>query len=699
MVVGDIASGFTGIPSFRPASRPPGSATGRGGGIKSFVDGIMSPLVSCWQPPINSCVPGCVAPNSPRFGSETPAVVSPMADRHGQYHSHPASPTRSQSHVPTSYPKGLCGDAPSTFSKETQPLANIEKPHSNDVLCGRGGSSNRHLGNMHFRELVAANKKTYVGLTKKQKMLVARKIVEMVHSTNPPGRFLAKDLDTGLWYDIGLPRSLEKTSQALREKNSNDVPVNQQAISDESLKDEKKEEPSSDPAPSKTKSSKNVEAPPIAIPDHLRDIYGSSKSEQDKESGNHRGPWPDFPAPSSSAHRRLEQPFLNSYPSSPTTPTGETGHPYCRQVPPRSPPAYPGYGNTSMSSVHHSSYHHGPPDNREHYEQYHHHGPDRREHYATPSHPMDRTSSSRSPRLPPPPPGYHHRRHLAPPPHHPPSQHYHHHQAPPTSIHRPPQASPHHGRHTGGSVPMQQSTPTSPLASPTASHDYDYEYYSHPRYHHDGQSSTGRSHHPPPPSHSHVYRSPNVRSKAEVSPERRQEWKRQRNSDGVARRLSETSLTHAMEERLSLDERVVGREREQYMHHARPVHPPHCSSSSIATNQGRRVVMGHRELLEHHRANQASVVEAPALDRDLMSPSSVLQSRSRRSLPLIHRRSGPETAAGVNESGAATPSSQMNNTTSRNSANDASHAGVDTTKLSGLAALSTAAFLKLDESS
>ena len=71
---------------------------------------------------------------------------------------------------------------------------------------------------MHFRELVAANKKTYVSLTKKQKMLVARKIVETVHSTEPPGRFLAKDLDTGLWYDIGLPRSLEKTSQALREK-------------------------------------------------------------------------------------------------------------------------------------------------------------------------------------------------------------------------------------------------------------------------------------------------------------------------------------------------------------------------------------------------------------------------------------------------------------------------------------------------
>ena len=97
--------------------------------------------------------------------------------------------------------------------EQHQATDNIEKPEANDVICGRGGSSNRHLGNIHFRELVAANKQTYNTLTKKQKMMIARKIVDTIHGTNPPGRFLAKDLDTGLFYDIGLPRSLEKTSQ------------------------------------------------------------------------------------------------------------------------------------------------------------------------------------------------------------------------------------------------------------------------------------------------------------------------------------------------------------------------------------------------------------------------------------------------------------------------------------------------------
>merc|ERR1711935_189262 len=50
---------------------------------------------------------------------------------------------------------------------------------------------------------------------------------------NAGGRFLAKDLDTGMFYDIGLPRSLEKTSQALREKHSNEMPIQQ--VEDEGI--------------------------------------------------------------------------------------------------------------------------------------------------------------------------------------------------------------------------------------------------------------------------------------------------------------------------------------------------------------------------------------------------------------------------------------------------------------------------------
>lgn len=223
--------------------------------VKSFVNGIVSPFTACWQPSVISCVPGC----TPDIYAKQPAVVSPLVDRQIPYHDSISSPPvgqkgyshshhprhhhpqhhgyayMKQKYHPVSNPSDSISSPPrknileessggasapddvvrptstATFDKSSKRKTDIEQPYSNDILCGRGGSSNRHLGNIQFRELVAANKKIYVGLTKKQKMLVARKIVDAIHNTN--GRFLAKDLDTGLFYDIGLPRSLEKTSQ------------------------------------------------------------------------------------------------------------------------------------------------------------------------------------------------------------------------------------------------------------------------------------------------------------------------------------------------------------------------------------------------------------------------------------------------------------------------------------------------------
>jgi hypothetical protein len=57
----------------------------------------------------------------------------------------------------------------------------------------------------------------YVTSTKRQKMAISRSIVDAVRSMNPPGRFLEKNMDTGLWNDIGNRKAIEKTSQALRD--------------------------------------------------------------------------------------------------------------------------------------------------------------------------------------------------------------------------------------------------------------------------------------------------------------------------------------------------------------------------------------------------------------------------------------------------------------------------------------------------
>ncbi len=103
------------------------------------------------------------------------------------------------------------------MNSSNYPLRDILEPHAHDVLCGRGGGTNNHIGNSHWRLLVAANKQLYVTLPKRQKMLLSRSIVNAVRSQNPPGRFLEKNSKTNHWYDVGDHRAQEKTSQALRE--------------------------------------------------------------------------------------------------------------------------------------------------------------------------------------------------------------------------------------------------------------------------------------------------------------------------------------------------------------------------------------------------------------------------------------------------------------------------------------------------
>lgn len=138
-----------------------------------------------------------------------------------------------------------------------------------------------------------------------------------------------------------------------------------------------------------------------------------------------------------------------------------------------------------------------------------------------------------------------------------------------------------------------------------------------------------------------------VRSKAEVSPGRRQEHKRLRKETGAPQRLtsdgrvtSDASLSHAVENSLTLEERVVGRER----HSQKPMAPLALGSAGLAPGVG----------------VDKTMLEGP---RVLQSPSAVLQGRSKP------RSRSPQGDAET-EAAAA---------------------------LSGLAALSTAAFLKLDE--
>ena len=106
-------------------------------------------------------------------------------------------------------------------------ISNISSPGQNDILCGRGGGTNAHSGNIKFRKLVAAHKLRYLAASKSDKPSVARDVVKEWRSMDPPGRFLAKmDAPNGVedkknvfWYDVGDKKAREKASQCLRERN------------------------------------------------------------------------------------------------------------------------------------------------------------------------------------------------------------------------------------------------------------------------------------------------------------------------------------------------------------------------------------------------------------------------------------------------------------------------------------------------
>jgi hypothetical protein len=84
-----------------------------------------------------------------------------------------------------------------------------------DVLCGRGGETNHHPGNVQYRGLVKKYQRLYLKAKRRDKPKIARLIVDTVRRRT--GRFLKKDPASGVWKDVGNNKAREKTSQALRE--------------------------------------------------------------------------------------------------------------------------------------------------------------------------------------------------------------------------------------------------------------------------------------------------------------------------------------------------------------------------------------------------------------------------------------------------------------------------------------------------
>mmetsp|Transcript_39758 Transcript_39758/g.119521 ORF Transcript_39758/g.119521 Transcript_39758/m.119521 type:complete len:1009 (-) Transcript_39758:406-3432(-) len=90
-------------------------------------------------------------------------------------------------------------------------------PHRHDVLCGRTGvGSASHPGNVTFRGMVNERRCMYEYMSPRERPKMRQWIVSRVRAQHPPGRFLAKDGGTDLWYNVGDARAAEFTRKALK---------------------------------------------------------------------------------------------------------------------------------------------------------------------------------------------------------------------------------------------------------------------------------------------------------------------------------------------------------------------------------------------------------------------------------------------------------------------------------------------------
>ena len=103
-----------------------------------------------------------------------------------------------------------------TTKPSTEEMISAEEVTDNDVLCGKGGQSIHHPGNIQFREWAEEMKPEYSQLTKPEKTPYSWNLVHKVWDAG--GRFLEKDDESGKYYVIDDKDARLKASQALREE-------------------------------------------------------------------------------------------------------------------------------------------------------------------------------------------------------------------------------------------------------------------------------------------------------------------------------------------------------------------------------------------------------------------------------------------------------------------------------------------------
>lgn len=117
-------------------------------------------------------------------------------------------------------------DASSASSKSEKsnnhPMENIKHPGMNDVMFGRGGDTNYHIGNHRFRVVADKFRERYRAACRRDKATVGYEVVQAWRSKETPGRFLTRTNpelgDDTMWHDVGDEVALKKAAKILSEK-------------------------------------------------------------------------------------------------------------------------------------------------------------------------------------------------------------------------------------------------------------------------------------------------------------------------------------------------------------------------------------------------------------------------------------------------------------------------------------------------
>jgi len=106
----------------------------------------------------------------------------------------------------TSFPRTKC-------EKYATPIT----PTDNDILMGRGGKNNAHIGNEKLRQLARQRASSYLSANKQEKAMIVSNLVQEIHSMPSAGRFLRRHPVSMEWQFVGEQDAREKCFQCLRD--------------------------------------------------------------------------------------------------------------------------------------------------------------------------------------------------------------------------------------------------------------------------------------------------------------------------------------------------------------------------------------------------------------------------------------------------------------------------------------------------